>query len=114
MQPNVIGMDTAADSGLVATKPYIASGAYVRRTSDFCDGCRYDPRQRTGPDACPFTALYWSFLATHERRLADNRRMGPLLRGLERFGATERRAIRRTADRILDGLAWGPPSPSNP
>lgn len=114
MQPNVIGMGTAADGGLVATKPYIASGAYVRRMSDHCTGCRYDPRQRTGPDACPLTALYWSFLARHERRLADNRRTGPMLRGLERLAASERHAIRATADRFLDGLAWGPPSGALP
>jgi deoxyribodipyrimidine photolyase-related protein len=86
MAPNVVGMSQHADGGLMATKPYAAGGAYINRMSDFCSGCRYDPRIRVGPDACPFTAGYWAFLARTEDLLAGNPRMRQPLRGLARLG----------------------------
>ena len=75
MVPNVIGMALYADGGRMATKPYAAGGAYTDRMSDFCSGCRYDRKRRTGEQACPFTTLYWDFLARHTDRLAGNHRM---------------------------------------
>ena len=62
MLPNVVGMSQHADGGLMATKPYASGGAYINRMSDYCGGCRYDPKKRLGPDACPYTAGYWAFL----------------------------------------------------
>ncbi len=73
--PNVIGMSQHADGGRMASKPYAASGAYIDRMSDYCAGCRYDVKQKTGPDACPFNALYWDFLARNERTLRGNGRL---------------------------------------
>ena len=66
--PNVIGMSQFADGGIIASKPYVSSGAYINRMSDYCGHCRYDVKQRVGEDACPFNALYWDLLARHETR----------------------------------------------
>ena len=86
MTANVVGMSQFADGGRMSTKPYAAGGAYVNRMSDYCRGCRYDPKVRVGDDACPYTAGYWSFLARHEPELAGNHRMAQPLRGLHRLG----------------------------
>lgn len=107
MVPNVIGMGLNADDGLTATKPYIASANYINKMSDHCLGCRFDRRQRTGPDACPFNALYWAFLLLHEDRLRSNPRFGPAVLGLSRLDETERAAVRATAARILAEMASG-------
>jgi deoxyribodipyrimidine photolyase-related protein len=86
MVPNVVGMALHADGGRMATKPYAAGGAYVNRMSDYCRGCRYRPDRRTGPDACPFTTLYWDFLARHRDRFGSNHRLGQQLSALRRLG----------------------------
>ncbi|MGZ9035420.1 MAG: cryptochrome/photolyase family protein, partial [Rhodospirillales bacterium] len=96
--PNVLGMSQYGDGGLVGTKPYCASGNYIDRMSDYCRGCRYDPKRAEGENACPFTTLYWDFLARHKQRFAPNRRMTMQLRNLERKAAGELAAIRRRAD----------------
>ncbi|MBL8659335.1 MAG: cryptochrome/photolyase family protein [Rhodospirillales bacterium] len=98
--PNVLGMSQYGDGGLVGTKPYCASGNYIDRMSDYCRSCRYDPKRATGANACPFTSLYWDFLARHKGRFAANRRMGMQLRNLERKPESEVRAIRRHAERL--------------
>jgi (6-4)DNA photolyase len=85
MVANVVGMSQHADGGLLATKPYASGGAYIDRMSDYCGGCRYDPRRRLGEDACPFTAGYWAFLDRNRERLAANHRMRRPLQGLDRL-----------------------------
>jgi deoxyribodipyrimidine photolyase-related protein len=85
MVPNVVGMSQHADGGLMATKPYTSGGAYLDRMSDYCGGCRYDPKKRLGDDACPFTAGYWSYLSRNADRLEGNRRMMQPLAGLRRL-----------------------------
>ena len=114
--PNVIGMGLNADGGLTATKPYIASGAYINRMGDFCPACPHRPEVREGPDACPFTTLYWSFLIRHEDELAANPRMGLALVGLTRIDAPERERITAQAARFLSKLEpWtGPPGGADP
>jgi len=77
----------------MASKPYVASGKYIQRMSNACAGCRYDPSRSTGPKACPFTTLYWDFLARHETTLRANPRMAMQLRNLARLDAKARAAI---------------------
>lgn len=78
--PNVLGMALHADGGKLATKPYIASGKYIDRMSDYCKGCKYNPKHTTEEDACPFNALYWHFIDKHQDRFKDNQRMKMMLR----------------------------------
>jgi deoxyribodipyrimidine photolyase-related protein len=98
--PNVLGMSQYGDGGIVGSKPYAASGNYISRMSDYCRGCRFDPRQATGEDACPFTTLYWDFLARHGDRLRANRRMGFQLNNLARKTKGERQAIGKKATHL--------------
>lgn len=95
--PNTLGMALHADGGLVGSKPYAASGRYIERMSNHCAGCRYDPKQRTGSEACPFTVFFWDFLDRHESKFRRNRRMAMMLRNLDRLPGSERAEIRRTA-----------------
>lgn len=85
MVANVVGMSLHADGGLMATKPYAAGGAYINRMSDYCGGCRYQPSQRVGEQACPFTGGYWWFLARNTEELGRNRRMAQPMAGLGRL-----------------------------
>ena len=85
MTANVIGMGLYADGGVMATKPYISGGAYIKRMTDFCGGCRYDPKVRVGEKACPFTAGYWAFLDEHREALRGNHRMATALRTLDKL-----------------------------
>ena len=103
--PNTLGMALHADGGIVGSKPYVSTGAYIQRMSNYCTGCRYDPKAKTGENACPFTTLYWNFLDRNRDRLAENGRMGLVLRNLERLDDDELAAIGRRATAFLDGLA---------
>lgn len=103
--PNVIGMGLNADGGVIATKPYIASANYIGRMSDYCGGCRFKPKSRTGSDACPFNLLYWNFLLENESKLRANPRLGPAVLGVGRIAEPERQTIRREARQFLDGLS---------
>ena len=85
MVPNVVGMSQYADGGVMATKPYAGGGAYIDRMSDYCGGCRYDPKVRVGDDACPFTAGYWAFLERNRDALAGNQRISRAVHGLDRL-----------------------------
>ena len=102
--PNVIGMSQHADGGRLATKPYAGGGAYINRMSDHCARCRYDVKQKTGPDACPFNALYWDFLARHERRFRRNRRMTQMYANWDRMSPPVRDAYRASAAAFISTL----------
>jgi len=111
--PNVLGMSQYADAvqadgrpapfGAMASKPYAATGQYIARMSNYCQGCRFRPAQRTGDDACPVTTLYWDFLARHESLLVKNQRMALQVRNLARISADEREAIAARAAAIRQG-----------
>ncbi|MEO7337793.1 MAG: cryptochrome/photolyase family protein [Caldimonas sp.] len=102
--PNAYGMSQHADGGIVGTKPYIASGSYIDRMSDYCRGCRYDPKASTGATACPFTTLYWDFMDRHRDLLDRNPRMKYPLLGLARKGDGEIAAIRQHAAALRDSM----------
>lgn len=102
--PNVIGMSQFADGGRLGSKPYVSGGAYINRMSDYCRDCRYDVKQKTGPDACPFNALYWDFLARHDRKLRRNQRMGPVYRNWDRMSEEQQQAYRASAAAFLETL----------
>lgn len=107
--PNVIGMSQFADGGMIASKPYASGGAYINRMSDYCKTCRYDVKQKTGPDACPFNALYWDFLARHEDRLRGNRRMGNMYATWRRMSDDTRADYRASAAAFLATLVPAAP-----
>jgi deoxyribodipyrimidine photolyase-related protein len=102
--PNVLGMSQFADGGLMSSKPYIATGKYLKRMSNYCADCRYRPEKKAGEDACPFTTLYWAFLLRHEEPLAANPRTVLQVRNLRRLGRSSQREIRAAADRMRDDL----------
>ena len=95
--PNTLGMGQFGDGGLMASKPYVASGKYIQRMSNHCKGCQYDPAQSTGATACPYTTLYWDFLMRHEPLLKKNPRMAMQLKNLARLDGPAREAIQTQA-----------------
>lgn len=110
--PNTVGMILHADGGVVGTKPYAASGRYVKRMSNYCRECRYEPGRRIpgapgDREPCPFTVFYWDFLLRHETRFRSNRRMTLMLKHLDRIDDDEARLIRKQADelRVRFGIA---------
>ncbi len=102
--PNVAGMALFANGGRFTSKPYIASGAYTKRMSNYCKGCRYDPAKRVGADACPVTTLYWNFLDTHEAMLMGNPRTALMAKNIQRLSPEERTAIKSQAQQVLNQL----------
>jgi len=99
--PNVLGMSQFTDGGVMASKPYSATGSYINRMSNYCKGCRYNPKESIGPKACPFTTLYWNFLDRHRERLAKNQRMSLQMKNLNRLDEQNLNGIRKAADFLL-------------
>ena len=105
MVPNIIGMGVHADGGQMMTKPYASGGAYISRMGNYCKGCIYDPKKRVGEDACPFTTLYWNFLAQHEATFSKNHRMAQQLAGLRRLSDLDQ--VSERAKQVLRGIDKG-------
>jgi len=101
--PNTLGMSQYADGGVMGSKPYIATGKYIQRMSPHCKGCRYDPAQRSGESACPFTTLYWDFLMRHEAVLARNPRMALQVKNVARLTEVQKQAVNDRAAAIRRG-----------
>jgi deoxyribodipyrimidine photolyase-related protein len=102
--PNTAGMALFADGGRFTSKPYIASGAYIKRMSNYCTGCRYDPEIRTGEQACPMSTLYWNFLDTHQADFAANPRTALMVKNLQRMSPSDRELVRLRAEAMLNDL----------
>lgn len=100
--PNTHGMVLFADGGMLASKPYAASGAYINRMSDYCSGCAYDVKEKSGPSACPFNLLYWHFLIENQQRLSTNPRMAMPYRTLGKMSDDRRAQITREANGFLE------------
>lgn len=105
--PNVVGMSLFADGGVIASKPYVSSGAYINRMSDYCKGCAYKVNQKTGEGACPFNLLYWHFLDRHRDRFSNNPRMGNMYRTWDRMDEDRRDTVLREADAFLERMSAG-------
>jgi deoxyribodipyrimidine photolyase-related protein len=105
--PNTVGMSQFADGGIVASKPYVSSGAYINRMSDYCKTCAYSVNQKTGEDACPFNLLYWHFLDRHRARFSGNARMGNMYRTWDRMDAARRQTVIAGATDFLARLDAG-------
>lgn len=100
--PNTLGMALFGDGGIVGTKPYAASGAYINRMSDFCKSCSYDVKKKLGDNACPFNFLYWNFLLRHEKKFRQNNRMKMVLSHLDKMNEEEKERIVKQSSDFLD------------
>ena len=107
--PNVIGMSQFADGGIIASKPYVSSGNYIDRMSDYCAGCAYSVKAKTGEGACPFNLLYWHFLVRHRERFSRNPRMAQMYSTWDRMKPERREAVWREAEAFLARLEAGAP-----
>ena len=105
--PNTLGMSQFGDGGLLGSKPYVSSGAYINRMSDYCGHCRYDVTKRVGEDACPFNALYWHFLDRHRDKLGSNRSLAMPYRTWDRQSAAAQASTLAQATAFLDTLDAG-------
>ena len=103
--PNTLGMALFADGGIMASKPYAASGKYIQKQGNHCKACRYDPKRVTGEDACPYNSLYWHFIDRHNALLSQNPRMGLILGGWRKRNGEDREAVIQWADHTLEQIA---------
>ncbi len=103
--PNTLGMALFADGGIMASKPYAASGKYIQKQGNHCKACRYDPKRVTGEDACPYNSLYWHFIHRHNALLSQNPRMGLILGGWRKRSDEDREAVLQWADHTLEQIA---------
>ena len=102
--PNVSGMVLFADGGLLASKPYAASGTYINKMSNYCGSCKYKVSVKNGPTACPFNYLYWDFIGRNEGKLRGNQRMGFMYKSLDRMSEEKRQAIRDDSRRFFKAI----------
>ncbi len=102
--PNTLGMSQFADGGLMSSKPYAASGNYIKRMSDYCGGCRYSVAKKSGPDACPFNYLYWDFLSRNRDKMEQNVRLRPVYRTWDRIKDSRGTDNQRDTERFLNSL----------
>ncbi len=102
--PNTIGMSQFADGGLLGSKPYISSGNYISKMSNYCSECKYNVKEKTGEGACPFNSLYWHFLDRNSHKLKGNPRLGPVYRTWERMNEDKQQEYLKSAENFLATL----------
>ena len=103
--PNTLGMSQYADGGLLATKPYVSSAAYIDRMSDYCKGCHYDKKARIGEKACPYNAMYWDFFERNRDSLAKNNRLNMVYLQIKRMDGPALEALQQQAAHTRATLA---------
>jgi len=99
--PNVTGMILFADGGVLASKPYAASGAYINKMSNYCKSCRFKVSKKNGPEACPFNYLYWDFMMRNEEKLRGNPRLGFTYKTLDKMSEEKTQAIQDDSQRFF-------------
>ena len=102
MVPNVLGMILFADGGFFATKPYAAGAAYQEKMGNHCGSCRFDPKKKEGPDACPFHSLYWNFFGQHAKLFGKNPRVGMMVKLWDKKPPNEKKRIFDAAETFLN------------
>ena len=104
--PNTLGMSQYADGGILATKPYVSSAAYINKMSNYCSKCSYNFKEKFGPDACPFNSLYWNFFDRHQDKLSKNPRLGIVNSQLRKMDENQKKEINKTANDYLDNIDY--------
>jgi deoxyribodipyrimidine photolyase-related protein len=102
--PNTGGMALHASGGRFTSKPYVASGAYIKRMSNYCSSCRYKPEVRTGADACPYTTLYWNFLIRNQVMLAQNPRTALMVTHVNKMTEEAKISVEHSAQQLLQNM----------
>jgi deoxyribodipyrimidine photolyase-related protein len=102
--PNVLGMSTFADGGVLASKPYVSSGNYINKMSDYCKHCEYKISKKTGKEACPFNYLYWNFVDKQRKTFTENGRANFMVNMFDKRSEEDKRAIRESSEEFIDGL----------
>ncbi len=105
--PNVLGMSTYADGGILASKPYVSGGNYIHKMGNYCQNCHYQIKEKTGDRACPFNYLYWNFVDRHRDAFDENGRVSLMTRKFDEKSPTEQQAIRDSAERFIANLPRG-------
>lgn len=105
--PNTLGMALYADGGLMASKPYAASGKYIQKMSNFCKSCGYNPTDVIGEKACPFNSLYWNFIAQNQDKLKSNQRLHYAYLNWDKMDQEKKKAILSKAAIVLDNIEKG-------
>lgn len=99
---NTRGMSQFADGGKIATKPYVSSGSYIDKMSNYCGSCHYNKKEKIGENACPFNSLYWNFLDDKKEQLQGNRRMGMMYNLLHKIPSENLYKIKERAAAIIE------------
>jgi deoxyribodipyrimidine photolyase-related protein len=102
--PNTLGMSQFADGGILASKPYVSSGSYIDKMSNYCKNCHYKVKDKLGENACPFNSLYWSFMARHQSLLNNNQRLGITYNQLKKMDPIQKDAILHQAELHLNNI----------
>jgi deoxyribodipyrimidine photolyase-related protein len=102
--PNVLGMSTFADGGILASKPYVAGGNYINKMSNHCSQCKYDVKEKTGEKACPFNYLYWNFIDQHRESFAENGRVSLMVNAYNKKTESDKQAIRESSLKFIQSL----------